>query len=154
MIFIFLNEIFVFFPRLGPWTLPDLTRSDCQLFWTRFFLSRLELTMLNTWPKNFRDLPSTPFALLNKRLWGLSITSKCSQCSNIRKKVQFQKYKNILFAFSKMAKKINFCTPEESPKIAFLVGFNFFLVQKLIFCPFWNGKECVFVLLQLHFFQF
>ena len=33
--------------------------------------------------------------------YGLTV---CAQCSKIRKKVQFQKCKNTLFAFSKMAK--------------------------------------------------
>ena len=65
--------------------------------------------------------------------------------------MQFQKYKNTLFAFSKMAKKSIFA-PEKSPKIAFLVVLNFFLVQELIFCHFWKCKKCVFVLLKLHCF--
>ena len=33
-----------------------------------------------------------------------------AQCSKIGKKVQFQKYKNTLFAFSKMAKKYIFAS--------------------------------------------
>ena len=32
------------------------------------------------------------------------VQNPTTQCSKIRKKVQFQKYKNTLFAFSKMAK--------------------------------------------------
>ena len=57
-----------------------------------------------------------------------------SQCSKNGKKVQFQKYKNTLFAFKNGKKSI--FAPEKSPKIVFLVVLNFFLVQKLIFCHF------------------
>ena len=40
---------------------------------------------------------------------GIYIYLTKPQCSKIRKKVQFQKYKNTLFAFSKW-QNINFCT--------------------------------------------
>ena len=57
-----------------------------------------------------------------------------SQCSKIRKKCKFKSTKT-LFCYFKNGKKSIFA-PEESPKIAFLVFLNFFLVQKLIFCHF------------------
>ena len=40
-----------------------------------------------------------------------------------------------IFCYFKNGKKSIFA-PEKSPKIAFLVVLNFFLVQKLIFCHF------------------
>ena len=36
-----------------------------------------------------------------------------------------------------------------SPKIAFFIVLNIFLVQKWIFTHFWNSKKCVFVLLKM-----
>ena len=83
--------------------LSDSTKSDYQLFWTRFFHSRfvviftiffcnmffflfsrifsflktrLESTMSNTWPNNWPERIFSLFAWLNNKLWGLSITSK------------------------------------------------------------------------------
>ena len=50
----------------------------------------------------------------------------------LEKKVQFQKYKKTLFAFSKMAKN----QFSDWKKTRFLVVLKFFLVQKLIFCTF------------------
>ena len=76
------------------------------------------------------------------------VNNQNAQCSKIRKKVQFQKYKNTFFAISKMAKN-QFFAPEKSlklPKIQF--SDYFFLVQKLIFC-----NLCVFVLFKLHLFS-
>ena len=86
------------------------------------------------------------------------------QCSKSRKKCNFKCTKTHFLLFQKW-QKINFCWRKKfkntknpvfffSPKIAFLVVLNFVLVQKMIFCHFWNSKKCVFVLLKLHFFQF
>ena len=36
-----------------------------------------------------------------------------------------------------------------SPKVELLVVFNFFLMQKLIFCHFCNSKKCVFALFKM-----
>ena len=76
------------------------------------------------------------------RIYSASATSSLfpnfggnTQCSVIRKKVKFQKYKNTFLHFQKWKKKSIFA-PEKSPKVAFLVVLNFFLVQKLIFCHF------------------
>ena len=57
-----------------------------------------------------------------------------TQCSKIGKKCTFKSAKNIICIFKNGKKSI--FTPEKSPKIAFLVVLNFFLVQKLIFCHF------------------
>ena len=46
--------------------------------------------------------------------------------------------KHIICNFKNGKKSI--FAPEKSPKIAFLVVLNFFLVQKLIFCHFWKCK--------------
>ena len=58
--------------------------------------------------------------------------------------------KHIFYHF-KNGKKSIFCTSKKfkTTKNAIL---NFFLVQKLISCHFWNYEKCVFVLLKLHFF--
>ncbi len=75
-----------------------------------------------------------------------------SHWSKLRKKVQFQKCKKALFAFSKMAK--NQFLHQKKVKIAFLVVLSFFLVQKNdFFVIFEIEKKCVFVLLKLHFFS-
>ena len=78
-----------------------------------------------------------------------------SAISKVQKKhyLNFQKWNG---------KKINFCTRKKfktsknaiflTEKTGFLGVLNFFLVQKLIFCNFWNCKKCVFVFLKLHFF--
>ena len=84
-----------------------------------------------------------------------------TQCSKFGKKCNVKSTKTHFLLFQKW-QKINFCTRRKfittknifffSPKIAFLVVLNFFLVQKWIFCHFWNSKKCVYVLLKLHFF--
>ena len=56
------------------------------------------------------------------------------QCSKIGKKCNFKSKKKIIFIFKNDKKSI--FAPEKSPKIAFLVVLNFFLVQKLFFLPF------------------
>ena len=58
-----------------------------------------------------------------------------SQCSKIRKKVQFQKYKNTFFAISKNGKKISFAQ-EKNLKLPKMQFSDFFLLQKLIFYHF------------------
>ena len=68
----------------------------------------------------------------------------------LEQKCNFKSAKTHLLLFQKW-QKINFCTRKKI-KIAFLVVLNFFEVQKLIFCHFWNCKKCVFLLLNLHFF--
>ena len=58
-----------------------------------------------------------------------------SQCSKIRKKSEISKVqKSIIYIFKNCIKSI--FAPEKSPKIAFLVILNFFLVQKLMFYHF------------------
>ena len=66
--------------------------------------------------------------------------------------MQFQKYKNSVFAFSIMAKN-QFLHKKKNLKLPKMQFSDFFVVQKLIFCHFWKCKERVFVLLKLHFFS-
>ena len=82
-----------------------------------------------------------------------TISAVCLMHSALKleKKCNFKSTKTHYLHFQKW-QKINFCTRKKF-KIAFLVVLNFFLVQKLIFCHFWNSKKCVFVLLKLHFFS-
>merc|ERR1711936_211449 len=53
----------------------------------------------------------------------------------LEKKFQFQKYKKHIICIFKNGKKSVFAL-EKSPKIAFLLVLNFFLVQKVNFCAF------------------
>ena len=96
---------------------------------------RSRATVLSRNVRGRRKKPSRPAAG----------TTKKAQCSKIRKKVQFQKYKKALFAILKMAKnqflhQKKFKTTKNpgffNPKIEFLVVLNFYLTQKLIFCHF------------------
>ena len=57
-----------------------------------------------------------------------------SQCSKIRKKCNFKSAKKTFLQQNKFETTKN--PVFFSPKIAFLVSLNFFLVQKLIFCHF------------------
>ena len=65
-----------------------------------------------------------------------------------------KKCKNNTTCVFKNGKKSIFAS-EKSPKLAFLIVLNFFLVKKLIFCHFWNSKKCVFCTFEIaHFSKF
>ena len=57
-----------------------------------------------------------------------------AQCSKIRKSAISKVQKSIICIFKNGKKSI--FAPEKSPKIAFLLVLNFFLLLKLIFCHF------------------
>ena len=75
-----------------------------------------------------------------------------AQCSKIGKKCNFKSAKKALFAFSKMAKKINFCTRKKFKTTKNAI-FGLFSGAKIgFFAIFEKAKKGVFVLLKLHFF--
>lgn len=90
-----------------------------------------------------KKITSYFFVLLKKRVYdgaaecqGMdSDKTQLFVCSKIRRKCNFKSTKTHYLHFQNGKKKSIFA-PEKSPKIAFLVVLNFFLVQKLIFCHF------------------
>ena len=110
--------------------------------------ARVTKMIIELW--NIKKLKSSSRAVLELSIVNQKLKWTHSQCSKIGKKCNFKSAKKHYLHFQKW-QKINFCTRKKF-KIAFLVVLNFFVVQKLIFCHFWNCKKCVFVLLKLHFF--
>ena len=104
----------------------------------------IESNFGNSTGLNFRDENSygTSGITLGKK-YALNIT--WHSALKLEKKCNFKSAKTHFLLFQKW-QKINFCTRKKfkttknpvffSPKIAFLVVLNFFLVQKLIFCHF------------------
>ena len=75
-----------------------------------------------------------------------------AQCSKIGKRVQFQKYKNTLFAISKMAKKINFCT-RKMFKTSINAFFGLFSGAKIDFSTFLKMQIMCFCTLDIALFS-
>ena len=118
----------------------------------KLFLNEIVLFLLN--PRLTR-LEVFSFFIIYKMPSSIQLTSEQieqfqkAQCSKIGKKCNIKSRKIHFLPFQKW-QKINFCIRKKfkttkrhvffSPKIAFLVISNFFLVQKLIFCHFSNGE--------------
>ena len=94
-----------------------------------------ELYDLKVDPEEVYNVASKPsYQEIFNELRSAIIEWQKAQCSKIGKKCNFKTTKTHYLHFQNW-QKINFST-EKSPKIAFLVVLNFFLVQKLIFCHF------------------
>ena len=112
----------------------------------------------------FETVKKNAYLVLEK-LWGMMFVHCApTQCSKIRKKVQFQKYKNTFFAISKMA-KINFCTRKKFKTIKNPVFFQsencifgsikLFSAAKIDFLPFLGMQIMCFCTFEIAlFFQF
>ena len=77
--------------------------------------------------------------------------SETHSALKLEKKCNFKSTKAHFLLFQKWQKKIIFAQ-EKGLKLPKMQFWDFFLMQKLIFCHFWNSKKCIFVLLKLHFF--
>ena len=103
----------------------------------------ISVTAVRIYLKKFREITST---VMKYDFIYLTVHSALKWEKSAISKVQ----KHIFYHFKNVQKSI-FWTKKKlkTTKNAIL---NFFLVQKLIYCHFWNSEKCVFVLLKLHFF--